>query len=77
MGASLEDVPGLHHVVVHPVSIARSSMYIYSIMLIVMVILIIVITINSSNNTDSSIARFPLRRFSPGAGLLRSPCVHR
>ena len=24
-----------------------------------------------------SITRFPLRRFSPGAGLLRNPCVYR
>ena len=27
--------------------------------------------------TPVSIPRFPLRRFSPGAGLLRNPFVHR
>ena len=37
----------------------------------------IYIYIHSYNIHPVSITRFPLSRFSPGAGLLRNPLVHR
>ena len=42
-------------------------------MTVVMIICVIVIVIVH----PVSITRFPLSRFSPGAGLLRNPFVHR
>ena len=42
------------------------------IMIIVIIVIIMIIIIH-----PVSITKFPLRRFSPGAGLLRNPFVHR
>ena len=43
-------------------------------MVIIVILIMIVIEIVIH---PVSITRFPLRRFSPGAGLLRNPFVHR